>query len=110
MLRRDHAGEGAQHSTASPLKRELRPSPPTPTRPKAQENDLPLLSPIIRTPSERTIARIRTDYPGWDVYALQAEFDDWIAQNAERKPQDYEAAFYGFVRRHHENNRHQLAT
>lgn len=50
---------------------------------------------------EEMIERIRRDFPGWDVYALQAEFDAWIAQTPSRKPKDYEAAFYGFVRTHH---------
>ncbi|MBJ3778754.1 replication initiator protein A [Acuticoccus mangrovi] len=50
---------------------------------------------------EETIARVRHDFPGWDVYAMKAEFDDWIAQDPERRPSDYQSAFYGFVRRHH---------
>jgi hypothetical protein len=73
------------------------------------ERDLPLLSPIMRNLSERTISQVRIDFPGWDIYALKAEFDDWIDEDPARKPQDYEAAFYGFVRQHHDRNRHQLA-
>lgn len=45
--------------------------------------------------------RIRRNFPGWDLYALQAEFDAWIADAKERVPEDYQAAFYGFVRQHH---------
>ena len=52
---------------------------------------------------DRTLARIRADFPGWDVYALKAEFDAWIAERA-APPEDYQAAFYGFVRRHHRQN------
>ena len=35
------------------------------------------------------------------VETLQAEFDAWIADALSRTPKDYEAAFYGFVRQHH---------
>jgi hypothetical protein len=35
--------------------------------------------------------------PRLDIYALKAEFDGWLDEDASRKPQDYEAAFYGFV-------------
>jgi plasmid replication initiation protein len=69
---------------------------------------LPLLRPLLRTLSDRGIERIRADFPGWDVYALKAEFDTWIDQDSARQPKDYEAAFYGFVRQHHQRNQHQL--
>jgi plasmid replication initiation protein len=51
--------------------------------------------------SEAVIERIRHDFPGWDIYALQSEFDGWIADNPRRAPRDYSKAFYGFVRRRH---------
>ena len=57
-----------------------------------------------RALSEATIERIRHDFPGWDIYALQAEFDAWLADSSGRSPRDYEAAFYGFVRQHHARN------
>jgi len=44
------------------------------------------------------------DFPGWDVYMLQAGFDTWVAEAPGRAPKDYEAAFYGFVRQHHARN------
>lgn len=56
--------------------------------------------------SEKIIERIRHDYPGWDVYALQSEFNDWLGDNPDRQPSDYEAAFYGFVRQWDAKNRH----
>lgn len=59
-----------------------------------------------RALSETTIQRIRHDFPGWDVYMLQAEFDIWLADAPGRDPKDYEAAFYGFVRQHHARNHH----
>ena len=49
--------------------------------------------------ADGTISRVRRDFPGWDVYALKAEFDAWIADSDDRRPNDYQAAFYGFVRR-----------
>jgi plasmid replication initiation protein len=49
--------------------------------------------------SDKTISRIRKDFPGWDVYALKADFDAWIGNGGGRTPDDYQSAFYGFVRR-----------
>lgn len=57
-----------------------------------------------RALSDKTIDRIRHDFPGWDIYRLQAEFDAWLADGEGRAPKDYEAAFYGFVRQHHARN------
>ena len=45
------------------------------------------------------VERLCHKFPGWDIYALQAEFDGWIAADANRAPDDYTKAFYGFVRR-----------
>jgi hypothetical protein len=70
----------------------------------------PLPPPRRATPSrdkqlgEDTIIRIRKDFPGWDVYALKVEFDAWLTDRAAPPPHDYQAAFYGFVRRYHEKN------
>ena len=60
--------------------------------------------PLFDQLDDRTIERIRTDFPGWDVYALKAEFDSWLADNPERRPHDYRKAFYGFVRNHDRRN------
>jgi len=54
--------------------------------------------------SDDTINRVRADFPGWDVYALKAEFDTWLDENPERTPGDYQKAFYGFVRQHQTRN------
>ena len=49
--------------------------------------------------TDETIRLVRSKFPGWDVYALKAEFDDWIdAKPDKREPDDYQRAFYGFVR------------
>jgi plasmid replication initiation protein len=103
MVKREYAGEG-----------ELRDSKPTPRpmpRPRPvshnehRADDLPLLSPIIRTLSERAIAQVRKEFPGWDIYALQAAFNEWLDGDSARTPANYEAAFYGWVRQHHARNR-----
>jgi hypothetical protein len=54
------------------------------------------------------IQKIRQDFPGWDVYALQAQFDAWIADDDDRQPDNYASAFYGFVKQYHARHRHQL--
>ena len=83
-------------------------APGSHTREEPRSPQLPLLRPLLRTLSDHGIERIRADFPGWDVYALKAEFDGWIGQEPAREPKDYEAAFYGFVKQHHHRNQHQL--
>jgi plasmid replication initiation protein len=63
-------------------------------------NAPPLSAPL----TEATLTRIRHDFPGWDIYALQAEFDTWLRSAPDRVPIDYQKAFYGFVRQHHGRN------
>ena len=67
-------------------------------KPAAVQGQLSLLD---RTLPDATLARIRSEFPGWDVYALQAEFDDWLRGDPNRAPKNYGAAFHGFVRKHH---------
>lgn len=107
MVRREYAGQGDQH--------EWKPTPRHASRSKQpQQNpiptpDLPLLSPIIRVLSERTISQIRSEFPGWDIYALQATFNEWLDADPTRRPKNYEAAFYGWVRQHHARNHAQVS-
>lgn len=63
---------------------------------------LPLFN---RDISDDMLARIRSDFPGWDVYQLKAEFNQWIYEQPDRMPKNFEAAFYGFVRQHAARNR-----
>jgi hypothetical protein len=107
MVRRDQVNEAEQAVwKANPRSR---PRPPAPRPEKdAEPAPLPLLQPILRMLTEGGIARIRADFPGWDVYSLKADFDSWINQDPAREPKDYEAAFYGFVRQRHHRNQHQL--
>ncbi|WP_404830697.1 replication initiator protein A [Sediminicoccus rosea] len=65
--------------------------------------------PLFAFLSDETIAKVRRDFPGWDIYALKGEFDAWTAERPGRAPADYQAAFYGFVKAYHERNRHQLS-
>lgn len=58
--------------------------------------------------TDETIDLLRRECPGWDLYTLHAEFERWVAGNAERTPTDWQRAFVGWVRRHHAKNRHQL--
>ena len=70
----------------------------------------PLLSPIIRTLSERTIAQIRKDFPKWDVYVLQAEYNEWLdgdvsrSRRITRLPFDFTAPKWNDERDDNETN------
>jgi plasmid replication initiation protein len=52
--------------------------------------------------TDETIRLIRQSFPGWDVYAAKAEFDAYIGEHASRAPEDYQRAFYGFMRKKHQ--------
>ena len=69
----------------------------------AQPRAVPLFSPSL---TDETLTKVRRDFPGWDVYAIKAEFDAWLADGSARQPDDYQAAFYGFMRKHNADNRH----
>jgi hypothetical protein len=110
MVRRDQMSEAEQEAWKAnpPRPRPRRPAPQPETDAEPLPLPLPLLRPLLRMLTEGSIARIRADFPGWDVYSLKADFDSWISEDPAREPKDYEAAFYGFVRQHHHRNRHQL--
>jgi plasmid replication initiation protein len=69
----------------------------------AQPRAALLFSPSL---TDETLTKVRRDFPGWDVYAIKAEFDAWLADGGGRQPKDYQAAFYGFMRKHNADNRH----
>jgi plasmid replication initiation protein len=104
MVRREYAGEGEPQNW-KPLPKQAPRQRPLPSNDTVQTPALPLLKPIIRTLSERSIIQIRREFPDWDIYALQAEFDEWLDADTAREPKNYEAAFFGFVRQHHQRNR-----
>jgi len=47
--------------------------------------------------TELQMQRFRRDFPGLDVPWLEREFREWVAEREE--PEDYSAAFYGFMKR-----------
>lgn len=58
--------------------------------------------------TDQTIDHLRETCPGWDLYALHAEFERWVNADAARLPADWQRAFIGWVKRHHEKHRHEL--
>ena len=108
MLKREFAGEGAPQSWRPSVKQSYRPRAQYADE-KNKVHDLPLLTPIIRVLSDRTIDQIRREFPNWDIYALQADFNEWLDKDPSRTPKNYEAAFYGWVREHHARNRWQVS-
>jgi plasmid replication initiation protein len=96
MVRAEPTGNG---DAAMPVARK----PHNVVRPSSSAAPVPLPLFGHRALSATTIERIRHDFPGWDIYALQAAFDAWLS-DGRRDPKDYEAAFYGFVRQHHARN------
>jgi plasmid replication initiation protein len=58
--------------------------------------------------TEETIDQLRRECPGWDLYTLHADFEKWVGADAARTPANWQRAFIGYVRRHHEKHRHEL--
>ena len=107
MVRRDLVGDDIAALAPAP-KRKSRAGVPRPdSQPRMDTPALPLFQQRQHL-TEETIAKVRRDFAGWDVYALQGDFDAWLADNPARAPKDYNAAFYGFVKNHHARNKHQL--
>lgn len=99
MVRRENDERGAGKGSRARSKPK---TVETPTEgPKA--STLPLFPQL----EAETIERVRRDFPGWDIYAQKAEFDLWISDKPGRRPDDYQKAFYGFMRQYHK--RHQNA-
>lgn len=87
------------------------PVPPATKRPRAQKpNKVEIEQPTLGFTflDDDTLKAVRRDFPGWDVHALKAEFDTWVAGGTERAPRDYQKAFYGFVKQHHARHKHEL--
>ena len=98
MTRREMASSEPRTTLPAARKRIAKPAP-------AVAPSLPLLS---FTLPDAMLSKIRHDFPGWDVYALKAEFDAYIGAEPSRSPANYASAFYGFVKQHHARNRHSL--
>ncbi|GEO01864.1 hypothetical protein NSE01_36960 [Novosphingobium sediminis] len=58
--------------------------------------------------TDETIDHLRETCPGWDLHALHAEFERWVAADPARNPANWQRAFTGWVKRHHEKHRHTL--
>lgn len=58
--------------------------------------------------TDETIAHLRETCPGWDLHALHAEFETWVNADSARLPANWQKAFIGWVRRHHEKHGHTL--
>ena len=102
MTRREVAPAEAPtppHREDAATKRRAKEKPALPTA------ALPLLRGEL---TDDLLARIRADFPGWDVYALKAEFDAWLQGDPARTPTSYASAFYGFVKQHNTRNAHML--
>jgi plasmid replication initiation protein len=58
--------------------------------------------------TDETIDQLRRECPGWDLYTLHADFEKWVGADAGRTPANWQRAFIGYVRRHHEKHKHEL--
>jgi len=58
--------------------------------------------------TDETITLLRRECPGWDLHALHADFERWVSASPERTPADWQRAFVGWVRRHHEKHHRSL--
>lgn len=58
--------------------------------------------------TDETIDTLRSECPGWDLHALHADFERWVAADPERTPANWQRAFVGWVRRHHAKHKNQL--
>jgi|TARA_R100000501_G_scaffold16671_1_gene30396 plasmid replication initiation protein len=57
---------------------------------------------------EDTLQYCRSQFPGWDIQSLHAEFARWIDADPKRTPANWQKAFIGFVRNYDEKHRHEL--
>jgi len=108
MTRREAIGasQGQERAGGAPPPRQKPQKAPRAAKKPAEA--LPLFGASTPNLDDDTISRVRRDFPGWDIYALKGEFDDWIAGKSERRPENYQAAFYGFAKQWHAKNKHQL--
>jgi len=58
--------------------------------------------------ADDTLDLLRRECPGWDLYTLHAEFEQWVRAGPDSTPANWQKAFIGWVRRHHEKHRHTL--
>ncbi|MFZ4748681.1 MAG: replication initiator protein A [Sphingomonas sp.] len=58
--------------------------------------------------ADDTRAMLRQTCPGWDLDQLHSDFTAWLGDDESRTPVNYQGAFIGFVKRHHDRNKHSL--
>jgi hypothetical protein len=58
--------------------------------------------------TDETIDYLRETCPGWDLYAVHADFERWVNADPARSPANWQRAFVGWMKRHHEKHRHEL--
>lgn len=76
--------------------------PLTPSRPRTAGILAPRDPSTVSPPlSDQTIALVRRDFPGLDVYSIKADYDTWLADDEGRRPKDYQRGYYGFARYYH---------
>jgi len=61
-----------------------------------------------RTLDPATYQAIKSECPGWDLDVLMQQFDAFLNANPSELPRNYAKRFYGFMKKHHERNKHQL--
>lgn len=94
---------------------------PTSSTPQVEPSEMVDISSLVRSTivglsdaatrgyfTEETATLLREQCPGWDLYALHADFEKWVAGSADRTPANWQKAFIGWVRRYHEKHRHSL--
>ncbi len=59
--------------------------------------------------TDETIDSLRRECPGWDLYTLHTDFERWVNADHTRSPVNWQRAFIGYVRRHHEKHKHELS-
>ncbi|HEY6869141.1 MAG TPA: replication initiator protein A [Novosphingobium sp.] len=58
--------------------------------------------------ADDTLELLRRECPGWDLYALHQDFERWVGAAPDRAPANWQKAFIGWVRRHHDKHRRSL--
>jgi plasmid replication initiation protein len=97
------------------------PEKPTPSSRSRKSNDAFDASTLVRNTvsgladattrgymTDETLALLRQECPGWDLYTLHAEFETWVNADPSRLPANWQRAFIGYVRKWHEKHRHEL--
>jgi plasmid replication initiation protein len=62
----------------------------------------------INVLDEETYRLIRAECPGWDLDVMMKQFDAFLNANTDEMPRNYSKRFYGFMKKHHERNKHNL--